>query len=176
MPAVTAEVDPILHAARISHCRIGFFCSVFAAYSKNGLPTQHNTQDLLHHGQELPPVHSPWGHLYHFHSSTEWTTGGLPSFSCNSVPVSAGTELICTTVSGMMLYFGCRRKTLLITQLCFSCCWAMLLRAKNISASHPALPARGWGAHGAGRGQNQGRWPKLSKGTFPTIWHPMKKQ
>ena len=48
-------------------------------------------------------------------------------------------------VSGMMLCFGFRRKTMLITQQCFGCSWAVLHRAKDITifwASLIALPVR----------------------------------
>jgi len=47
--------------------------------------------------------------------------------------------MIFYTVSGMMQCFHFRRKTILITQQCFSCCWAALHGAKNISVSQLLL-------------------------------------
>ena len=57
-------------------------------------------------------------------------------------------------------------------QWCCSCCWAVLYRAKDVSASHITLPSRMLGkAQVAERGQNQDNWPKLARGTFHTMWH-----
>lgn len=56
------------------------------------------------------------------------------------VLISARTEFILFIVSDMNLCFGFRR-TMFITH--FSCCWAVLRRAKVISASCTALPVRG---------------------------------
>jgi len=44
------------------------------------------------------------------------------------------TEMIFLVVSGTMLCFGLKRKTMLITHQCFRCCWAALYRAKDSSS------------------------------------------
>lgn len=49
-----------------------------------------------------------------------------PGFSWNSFAF---------IVSGMLLYFSSRRRTMLITHQFFSCCWAVLQRAKDASTS-----------------------------------------
>ena len=95
-----------------------------------------------------------------------------------TVLVSADTELIFFMVSGMMLYFGLRRKTMLIKHQWFSYCWEVLYIAKAISVSQLLiLPGQQGvrGAQGVGRWQNQDSWHKLAKGTFHTIWHHEKK-
>lgn len=91
------------------------------------------------------------------------------------IHISSGTGLIFSfTVSGVMLLcFGFRRKPAVITQRCFSCCWAVLRRAKDVSAC-PALPVKGLRAPGAGRGWNQDSCPKLATEIFCTTWHCMK--
>lgn len=85
---------------------------------------------------------------------------------------STGTELISFMVSGMMPCCGFRRKTMWVTVM-FSCCWAVLRRAKDVSAC-PALPVKGLRAPGAGRGWNQDSCPKLATEIFCTTWHCMK--
>ena len=47
-------------------------------------------------------------------------------------------------ISFIVSGFGFRRKTMLITHCCFSCCWAVLHRANDVSASCTVLPARSW--------------------------------
>lgn len=92
----------------------------------------------------------------------------LRSTQQHCVLVSAGAELIFLTVDAMMLCFGLRRKTVLITHRCLSCWLCAALLINNITAySVPA--ARGWGAQGAERGQNQNSWPELAQVLFPTI-------
>lgn len=78
------------------------------------------------------------------------------------VPVSAEIELIAVC-------FGFKVRIRSITHY-FSCCWEVLYRDKDISASCPALPARSWGVQGGGGGeQNQGNWPKLARGVSHAI-------
>jgi len=69
-------------------------------------------------------------------------------------------------VSSMMLCFGSRRKTKLVTHQC------LLYRAKTI----PVSQQRAWGCGGQedGRGQSQYSWFKLAKGIFHIIWHHAK--
>ena len=83
------------------------------------------------------------------------------------VLVSADTELIFFIVSGMMLRFGFRRKTMLIKHQCFRCCWAVLYRAKDISVLQLLILSSQRGAggtQGTGKIQNQDSWAKLAKG------------
>ena len=44
-----------------------------------------------------------------------------------------------------MLHFGSGRKMMLITHRCFSCCWAVLYRAKDVPTSCTVLSVRGAG-------------------------------
>jgi len=61
---------------------------------------------------------------------------------------------------------------MLITHQCSSCCWVVLYRAKDISASCTALPVReAEGAPGAGRRQNHSSWPTLAKGLGSKVKH-----
>lgn len=55
----------------------------------------------------------------------------------------------------VMLCFGFLVKRMVMACWRFSCCRAVLRRAEGVSAPYAALPAKGWGARGAGRGQNQ---------------------
>ena len=76
-------------------------------------------------------------------------------------------QFIFYIVSGMMLCFGFRRKTMLITHQYFSCCLVMLYRARDISVFQlPALPChqREMGDHNELRGDRTRtadlNWPK----------------
>ena len=64
------------------------------------------------------------------------------------VLVSAVTQLILFIASGMMPFFGLKRKATLIPHQCFSCCWLVLYRAKAVSASQLFVlfcQQEGWG-------------------------------
>lgn len=102
----------------------------------------------------------------------ETVTSFQREFSYCSCPGSSWDGVFFFIVAGVTLCYGFRR-TVLIKHWCCSCCWAVLYRAKDVSASCTALPSRMLRkAQVAGRGQNQDNWPKLTKGTFHTIWHP----
>lgn len=75
-------------------------------------------------------------------------------------------------VSGKMLCVGVRRKAILLTQECFSCCcWAVLYGAKNTSVSQLFALSYQWKGLNGHRRQNQDSWPKLAKGTCYPVWH-----
>lgn len=74
-------------------------------------------------------------------------------------------------VSGMMLCVGFRRKAILLTRECFSCCWAALSGAKNPSVSQLLALSCQWRELRGHRGQNQDGWPKLAKGPCYPVWH-----
>ena len=90
------------------------------------------------------------------------------------VLVSAGTELIFFTVSGMILSFGSGTKTILITHQHFSCCWAVLYRAKDILASVTVPSKLGWGVQSCWEGTEPGQlaqnWPKGYSILYDIIW------
>ena len=69
-------------------------------------------------------------------SSGRTTLNHCPGFSSDSVDFPHSVWF--------WLYFGFRRKTVLITQQCFNC-WAVLYRAKDVSASCAALLEMGLG-------------------------------
>lgn len=66
--------------------------------------------------------------------------------------VSAGRELIFSTVAGIRLCFGTVVKTAWVTQGCSSDCLHSLQAS---SVSHTALPASGWVRHWEGTGTGQ---------------------
>lgn len=81
---------------------------------------------------------------------------------CTGALVSSGTRWIFFLLSGMILCFGFRWKEMLITHLCFSCCWAVICRAKDFSVFQIL-----WGEYQKDlRGDRRARtadlnWPKV---------------
>lgn len=66
-------------------------------------------------------------------------------------------------MSGKMLCFGFKRKTLLITHSCFSFCWAVLHRAKDTSVSQLLALSCQWVAAGHKEvGECRTRTPQLN--------------
>lgn len=96
----------------------------------------------------------PGTHSYSLFRSSIWEIQNA------GVLFPAGMKLIFFLAPGVVLHFGFQVRAVLIAHWCFSCCWAemSLHRAKDISAFHAVLPARVWGAEGAGR--EQICWPK----------------
>jgi len=72
----------------------------------------------------------------------------------------------------MGLCFGFVTKTVLMTQGCFSCCWATLTQNRGLFCSS-LCPVSEWagGAQGVGRGHSRDSWPHLTKGIFHSMWH-----
>lgn len=52
---------------------------------------------------------------------------------CECVLVSSKTDIIFSMVADMILYVGFRTKAMLITQWCFSCCWAVVTYSQGHS-------------------------------------------
>ena len=104
--------------------------------------------------------------------------GLLPSWYvciCISVPGLAGIELIFFIAAHLWLCFGSMTKTVLITQGCFSYCWAVLTQHQVFcffSLSGAAPPASRLGVHKKLRGDTTEAadhdWPK---GYFRPQWH-----
>lgn len=95
-----------------------------------------------------------------------------------AVLVSAETVNFPFIVSVMMLCFGLRRKTVLVIHHYFSCCWAVLYKAKDILVSQLSIfscQQRGWRGQGSGKGQKLGSCPKLTMGIFHLVWHHARK-
>lgn len=74
----------------------------------------------------------------------------------NYCTVLAGVVLVFSTVAGLGLYFEFVLKTALITQGCFSFCWAVFTHNPSCfcSSPHPTSEEAG-DAQGAGMGHNQ---------------------
>lgn len=47
----------------------------------------------------------------------------------------------------------------------------VLQGAKDVSPSRTALTVKSWGTQGAGKGQNQDSWSRLTKGKSHIMWH-----
>ena len=103
----------------------------------------------------------------------------FPSFSLSRVfiLVSGGLQFI----SQQLVWCFVRMRTVLITQRCFSFCWAVLgevleggvhAQSQELS-SFLCCPASGepGDAQVAGRGQDQDSWAKLAEGISQTILH-----
>lgn len=80
--------------------------------------------------------------------------------------ILAGVELIFFVEVCLMPCLGILVEDSGDSTVMFSCCWAVLHRAKGVSALHTALPERNCGAQGAGKGQSQSNLSKLSNGIF----------
>ena len=84
------------------------------------------------------------------------------------LPITAHPEKpqwrICTKMNAIM--------AVLITQGCFSYCWAVLTQSQGLfcSSHHPTSEEAG-GAQEVWRGHSRDSWPQLTKGIFHTIWH-----
>ena len=70
----------------------------------------------------------------------------------------------------MLLCFGSMTKTVLITQTCFSYCWAVLTQHQG--HQFLALPQQwlGWGCTRSWEGTQVGQLAQLTKEIFHTIW------
>lgn len=86
------------------------------------------------------------------------------------VLVWAGVELIFFVVIGMMLCFGLRMRTMLITHRCFSYLRAVLAQSQGFSCSWCCLAnEEAGGAPGAGMGRGQDSWPRMPNGMSHTV-------
>jgi len=88
------------------------------------------------------------------------------------VLVLARVELMFFRVARMRLCFGFVLETALITQGCFSYCWAAFTQSQSLfGSSH--RPASEWagGAQESGRGRSQDSWPQLAKGILHATRH-----
>ena len=79
------------------------------------------------------------------------------------VLVLSGEELIFFLVASMVSCFGFRMRIILITHQHFKCSWEVFTSQGISNLSHCPASKR------AGRGQGQGRWPRLAKKTIHTI-------
>lgn len=88
----------------------------------------------------------------------------MRKISMNVVPVLAGMELTFFAEDHMVLTFVFLMKVGVITYCSSVVAEQWSHRAEAFTALHAALPTRGWGAPGAGRGHGQDRGPRLPKG------------
>lgn len=103
--------------------------------------------------------------FYHLICKLEW-------LFCFFVLVLSGVELVFPTGCVMGLCFGCALETALITQACFSCCWAVLTQCQGLSCCSPhSTSEEAGGTKIAWRGHNQDSCPQLTKGILHLIWH-----
>ena len=88
-----------------------------------------------------------------------------------AILVLARIELIFFIVVCTVLCFGFIMKTvLMITQRCFSYCWAVLTQSEGLFCFSPySTSEEAGGGQEAGRGHSQDSWPQLTKGIFQTI-------
>lgn len=82
---------------------------------------------------------------------------------------SGGMELTFFTAAGMVLCCGFGTKTALITQQCFTYCWAVFAQHQSLLFfSTLASQQVGWGCARSWEGTQPGQ---LARGVFHAIWH-----
>lgn len=89
---------------------------------------------------------------------------------CGNDLASVGTELIFCIVCGFRRKcFGSGRKATLITHRCFSCCWAVLYRVKDVSVSQTLALLCQWGLRGTScwEGTEPGQLTQKDQGDIP---------
>lgn len=100
--------------------------------------------------------------FYHLICKLEW-------LFCFFVLVLSGVELVFPTGCVMGLCFGCALETALITQACFSCCWAVLTQlSRPFLLLTPLHQRGGWGDTNSLEGTQPGQLPATDQRDIPS--------